>query len=81
MGVRPRREAQSQKYTLIAAEQYRPDVTRRRPQWIKYRDQIDPARLVSIDETWTKAKMAPLRGWSPRCHWLKAKYRMAAGRP
>ena len=25
---------------------------------------IDPARLVFIDETWTKTNMAPLRGWS-----------------
>ena len=61
MGVRPRREAQSQKKTLIAAEQDRPDVARRRAQWTKYRERIDPARLVFIDETWTKSNMAPLR--------------------
>ncbi len=30
-----------------------------------YQDRIDPARLVFIDETWTKTNMAPLRGWGP----------------
>lgn len=66
VGVRPCREAQSQKKTLIAAEQDRPDVARRRAQWAKYQDRIDPSRLVFIDETWTKTNMAPLRGWAPR---------------
>lgn len=73
MGVRPRREAQSQKKTLIAAEQDRPDVARRRAQWTKYRKRIDAARLVFIDETWTKTNMAPLRGWAPRGQRIKAK--------
>jgi putative transposase len=40
-------------------------VARRRQQWMTYQDRIDPARLVFIDETWTKTNMAPLRGWSP----------------
>jgi putative transposase len=73
VGVRSRREAQSQKKTLIAAEQDRPDVARRRAQWTKYRERIDPARLVFIDETWTKTNMAPLRGWASRGQRLKAK--------
>ena len=30
-----------------------------------YQGRIDPARLVFIDETWTKTNMAPLRGWAP----------------
>ena len=55
----------SQKKTLIAAEQDRADVARRRAQWVKYQGRIDPARLVFIDETWTKTNMAPLRGWAP----------------
>ncbi len=50
----------------MAGERDRPDVARRRAQWIKYRDRIDPSRLVFIDETWTKTNMAPLRGWAPR---------------
>ncbi len=51
---------------MVAAEQNRPDVARRRTRWIKYQARIDPARLVFIDETWTKTNMAPLRGWAPR---------------
>ncbi len=69
----PCREAQSQKKTLIAAEQDRPDVARRRAQWTKYRRRIDPSRLVFIDETWTKTNMAPLRGWAPRGQRIRAK--------
>ena len=41
-------------------------MARRRAQWIKYQDRVDPSRLVFIDETWTKTNMAPLRGWAPR---------------
>jgi transposase len=51
---------------VVAGERDRPDVARRRTQWIKYQDRIDPSRLVFIDETWTKTNMAPLRGWAPR---------------
>ena len=61
------------KKTLIAAEQDRADVARRRAQWSKYRDRIDPSRLVFIDETWTKTNMAPLRGWAPCGERIKAK--------
>ena len=38
-----------------------------------YQGRIDPARLVFIDETWTKTNMAPLRGWAPRGQRLQAK--------
>jgi len=48
-------------------------VARRRQQWMAYQDRIDPARLVFIDETWTKTNMAPLRGWSPLGQRLPAK--------
>ena len=54
------------KKTVLAGEQDRPDVARRRLQWRSYQTRIDPARLVFIDETWTKTNMAPLRGWAPR---------------
>ncbi|MCW5712876.1 IS630 family transposase [Shinella sp.] len=53
------------KKTLVASERERPDVARRRLQWMAYQGRIDPARLVFIDETWTKTNMAPLRGWAP----------------
>jgi putative transposase len=36
-------------------------------------NQVDPDRLVFIDETWTKTNMEPLRGWSPRGERLIAK--------
>ena len=51
---------------MVAGERDRPDVARRRAQWIKYQDRIDPARMVFIDETWTRTNMAALRGWAPR---------------
>jgi transposase len=51
---------------VVAGERDRPDVARRRAQWIKYQDRVDPARLVFIDETWTRTNMAPLRGWAPQ---------------
>ena len=48
-------------------------MARRRSQWKKYQPRIDAARLVFIDETWTKTNMAPLRGWAPRGQRLKGK--------
>lgn len=51
---------------MLASEQNRPDVARRRRQWRQRQASIDPARLVFIDETWTKTNMAPLRGWARR---------------
>ncbi len=58
---------------MLAREQDRPDIARRRAQWRDYQRRIDPARLVFIDETWTKTNMAPLRGWAPRGQRLRAK--------
>jgi len=49
----------------VASERDRPDVARRRERWAERQDQIDPERLVFIDETWTKTNMEPLRGWAP----------------
>jgi transposase len=57
----------------VAGEQDRPDVARRRRQWVKYQGRIDARTLVFLDETWTKTNMAPLRGWSPSGTRLKAK--------
>jgi putative transposase len=48
-------------------------VARRRAQWRQYQGRIDPARLVFIDETWTKTNMASLRGWAPRGSRLRTK--------
>src|SRR5436190_11998105 len=66
-------EKLSFKKTVVAGERDRPDVARRRAQWTKYQDRIDPERLVFIDETWTKTNMAPLRGWAPCGERLTAK--------
>ena len=57
----------------MAGERDRPDVARRRAQWIKYQGRVEPERLVFIDETWTKTNMAPLRGWAPLGMRLNAK--------
>jgi transposase len=51
---------------LIASEQNRPDIARRRRQWRERQARVDPVRLVFIDETWTKTNMTPLRGWCTR---------------
>ena len=50
------------KKSVVASEQDRPDVARRRTQ-VHSQGRIDPVRLVFIDETWTKTNMSPLRGW------------------
>jgi transposase-like protein len=39
------------KKTVLASEQDRPDVARRREQWKKYQTRIAPERLVFIDES------------------------------
>jgi transposase len=48
-------------------------VARYRARWKKYQLNIDPKRLVFIDETWAKTNMAPIRGWFARGQRLKAK--------
>jgi putative transposase len=58
---------------VLASEQDRRDVARRRAQWAAYQGRVAPVRLVFIDETWTKTNMAPLRGWAPRGQRLRAK--------
>ena len=63
----------SKKKTLFATEQDRPDVARRRLRWKAHQGDVDPARLVFIDETWAKTNMTRLRGWSPRGAKLLAK--------
>jgi transposase len=61
------------KKSVVAGERDRPDVARRRGQWMKYQDRVDAGRLVFIDETWSRTDMAPLRGWAPRGSRLVAK--------
>lgn len=66
MADRARGRDHVQKKTLIAREQDRPAIARRRTQWRKYQGRIDPRRLVFIDETWAKTNMTRLRGWCAR---------------
>ncbi|MBD8894275.1 hypothetical protein IG616_22235 [Labrenzia suaedae] len=50
-----------------AGEQQRPDVLRRREAWFDLRPDLDPARLVFIDETGANTKMAsPARSGAAR---------------
>jgi transposase len=58
---------------VLASEQDRPDVARRRARWQRLQPSLDVRRLVFIDETWAKTNMAPLRGWCRRGERLKAK--------
>ena len=54
------------KKTLFALEQARADVALARRRWKGWQRQLDPQRLVFIDETWIRTNMAPLRGWGPK---------------
>lgn len=55
-----------QKKTAHALEQDRPDVLRRREAWFEAQLDLDPARLVFVDETGLSTKMDRLRGRSVR---------------
>jgi transposase len=47
-------------------EQERPDLLKRRRDWFEAQPDLDPQRLVFIDETGLSTKMARLRGRAPR---------------
>lgn len=67
-------EGLSFKKGVLPAEQLRPKIAPHRERWQKYLKQVDPARLVFVDETWAKANMATLRGcWAPVGQRLHAK--------
>ena len=51
---------------MLPAEQNRPKLARQRERWKRHQGEINPDRLVFIDETWVKTNMAPLRGWGER---------------
>jgi transposase len=63
----PRRlRADVQKKTGHASEQERKDVAERRAAWFDGQPELDPERLVFIDETWASTNMARLRGRAPK---------------
>ena len=75
-------EGLSFKKTVLASEQDRPDIARKRKRWKAHQGGVDLQRLVFIDETWAKTNMTPLRGWAvrgkrligkaPFGHWIEA---------
>ncbi len=65
-GVSSSGAASRSKKTAHASEQERPDVARRRRAWFEAQPDLDPERLVFIDETGASTKMARRYGRSPR---------------
>ncbi|MFG1464568.1 IS630 family transposase [Xanthobacter sp. DSM 24535] len=61
-----KRRGVTQKKTAHAAEQDRPDVAHWRHAWFDGQPDLDPGRLVFIDESGTSTKMARLYGRAPR---------------
>jgi hypothetical protein len=50
------------KKTAHATEQDRPDILKRRQDWFALQLDLDPERLVIIDETWTSTNRARRHG-------------------
>ncbi len=65
-------QADAQKKTAHASEQDRPDVLKRREVWFESQLDLDPERLVFIDETWTSTNMARTHGRCARGERLRA---------
>jgi transposase len=61
---------ETEKKSLRAAEQDRPDVAEARAAWREIRPTLDPSRLIFIDETWTKTNMTRHYGWAEVGHRL-----------
>lgn len=51
---------------MRAAEQDRADIAEARRRFQELQSSLDPARLVCLDETWTKTNMTRLRGRAPK---------------
>lgn len=60
------------KETAQASEQDRPDVASKREAWVDGQPELDPARLIVIDETWASAHMARRRGRSMKGERLRS---------
>jgi len=52
----------AQKKSAHASEQDRPDILKRRQDWFDAQPDLDPERLVFIDETWASTNMARRHG-------------------
>ena len=55
-----------EKKTAHASEQDRPDILTRREAWFDGQADLDPDRLVFIDETWASTNMARRHGRAPK---------------
>jgi transposase len=62
----PRTASNSKKKTRPPSEQHREDVVEARRQWAVAQLNLDPDRVVFIDETWAKTNMTRTYGRSPR---------------
>lgn len=62
----------AQKKTGHASEQNRPDVLKRREDWFEGQLDLDPDKLVFIDETWASTNMARRHGRCRRGQRLRA---------
>ena len=63
---------QAQKKTAHATEQDRPDVLKRREAWFEGQLDLDPEKLVFIDEIWASTNMARRYGRAPKGERLRA---------
>jgi transposase len=61
-----------EKKTAHAVEQDRPDILKRRWAWFEGQPDLDPDRLVFIDETWASTRMARTHGRAPRGERLRS---------
>jgi hypothetical protein len=62
----------TRKKTAHAAEQDRPDIPKRREDWFEGQLDLEPERLVFIDETSASTNMARPHGRAPQGKWLRA---------
>jgi len=60
------------KKTTHATEQDRPDILKRREEWLDGQLDLDPEQLIFIDETWASTNMARRYGRAPRGERLRA---------
>ena len=60
-----RPQEQCEKKSNSAAEQSRPDVAADRAVWKVFAADIDPRRLVFLDETFGTTTLTRLYGWGP----------------
>lgn len=61
-----------EKKTAHASEQDRPDILKQREAWFERQLDLDPTRLVFIDETWATTNMARKYGRAPKGERLRA---------